>query len=325
MIIQTAVAILTFAFPGGDEADYAKCIAKTFDVSVVMFVDGESRWRQTTIKDRRESSTKLRSLTTFRRSGTFNDEDRLWSVWPRSWPFHFAHKQNVHSYLGRFLEQTSEFRLSSSRFTFEPKSVHSSTLNPHSLGRLSTFEALTLDDCSKLKLEKPVLWHWYFDEARLLVRANNAPLKPLWKAIAQSVGGTWVERDSSYFIDLDVKEFRKRWTNMAFDSDLANSPFWKRQFVLTNAVFGAMSDQALRKLLETRTGRVELEAKPGTALRTAAEKYVRVHLAEAYKQGRAHPDFEKIDLDAGIVCFSNSMSTADVKVFSKDRKYKFVF
>lgn len=319
-MILTAVVALVFSFPGGGEVEYVNEIAKTFDENVVYFGHGDRSWPKSTLKDNRESNLRKRVLSSFGMRGSNNSE---WAIANKSWPFHFVHKQNVDRYHSRFASSSRFPVTNSERVTLGEcgyELVESGFPNPPQ----RVERGYRLSELRPLKLDKPVEWHWFFSDAAFLINVKNCPKEQLWKMVAKSMGGKWVEEKERYFIDLDLKEFRERWHAFTEPEIKKLSKMFQLRVRMTALSYDLLTDAELKELLRSPTGSVRKEVKRNTPLATEIARIIEdrrqngVPMLQQFLESELTPE-------SLIRVAIHSYKTSDVVVSSRDGKSRHVF
>lgn len=319
-MLLTAIAALVFAFPGGGEVEYVNEIARTFEEDVVLFAHGNRSWPKSTLKDNRESNLRRRILSSFGYRGTADQE---WAISPKSWPLHFAHKQNTSIYQERFASRGIAPVKDSELVSLGP-SVYERVEMPKPYPPMRMPRGYGLAELRALKLDKPVEWHWYFGEAVFLINVRNCPKEKFWKLVTRAVGGKWVVERNRYFIDVDLKEFRERWHAFTAPDTARLSKMFRIKVPLTALSFDLLTDKELKDLLSSRDNTVEREIKPGTSLAAEARKVIEDARVSGSPQLQQFLETELTDRTL-IKVVIHSYKTGAVKVYSRDGTHKWVF
>lgn len=253
MIAASALflATATFAFGGGSDFALTKELASQFKQSVVLLA-GTVQWPA--IKASADSRIEL--IRVLRNRLQILGTNGL-GVAPRQWPVPLTFKLGVGLYPDRQVVPAPVVGSS------EGGSVVLHWKEPHlfDLNRVS-------------KLNKPLRWHWYYESARFVAQINECTTNDFLQMLADAAGATLVERKEEYYLDLDVKEYRRR--------SFANGPtplgpplkglpleLWFRCELIRK-----MSDRQIADAMSSQDKRTRLEAPSGSSLFSLCMKRV---------------------------------------------------
>ncbi len=115
----------------------------------------------------------------------------------------------------------------------------------------------SLEELVPITLKKPIHWHWYFNEAHLIVKLPEMSESDYAKALAKALGAKVVDRGKDFYLDLDIPEYRRR-ALASYDAmpSLLPSPGIRAECDFAQAVVGNIQDETLAKAMMSRGGQI---------------------------------------------------------------------
>lgn len=256
MIITTAIISLqAFAFPGGDDSALAREIATFSKKPVFLLAAPGRKWKPTSFQVKNYDVPK-RLLAA--RVGLSLPETEAWGFSGLTIPKFFLMKQNIGIYTSAL--KTSAPLDADSRPDFF-------TIRTTSSG------VFALDDIARMKLSKPLRWHWFFDSARLAADVRGASELDMLTSLAAALGAKLVEDKESYFLDFSPRAFRARVKFLAAE---ARSPLEEADATYMSLLVQNLSDKQLFKLYSAPEESVQVPIAWQSQLHMAAMRRFRV-------------------------------------------------
>lgn len=239
MMITTAIIALqaAFVFPGGDDSALAGAIADFSKKPVFLLAAPGRVWKPTSFRVKNYDIPK-RLLAA--RVGLSLPETVAWGFSGLAIPKFFLQKQNIRLY-------TAAFK------TAAPTDADS---RPGLFAiRTTSTGVFALEDIARMKLSKPLRWHWFFDSARLAADVRGSSELDMLTSLAAALGAKLVEDKESYFLDFSPRAFRARVKFLAME---ARSVREEADAAYMSLLVQNLSDRQLIKLYSDPGGSIQV-------------------------------------------------------------------
>lgn len=280
MFLTLAIG-LTFTFGGGPDAKLVEALDAQTPLAFSLLADSSRAWPAATVGE--EATTRREQIKLIcARVGLenrFGDSLGLASTrWPR------------------------EFYLIERRDRYDTAPIQPPKIElHHGLISAKTTDRPTALEYAFPRLAKPVSWHWYFQDARLWIRAKDVPEKSYVLMIAESIGAVVKESKSGYYLDLDPKAYRRRAVAMFDDlqrrgiEDVLST----EDYAYSSRVLQWIDDATLLRAMKGRQPTFLLDRPMTKTLRESADARLRRHFmsaggssAAAWQSVRQGKDFD---------------------------------
>jgi hypothetical protein len=232
------LAAPTITFSGGNDRALAEFLDRQSHQPIAFLADAERRWPKVTIPS--NLSPKDRAEILLQRLGAQKTFDSTFVFGVRAWPCFFHIVSFRPSYLREFGAVRAEIVNKEDRIAAESQGAGNN-----------------LEELVPITLKKPIHWHWYFNEAHLVVKLPEMSESDYAKALAKALGAKVVDRGRDLYLDLDIPEYRRR-SLASYEAmpSLLPSPGIKAECDFAQAVIGNIQDDILGKAMATRGGQV---------------------------------------------------------------------
>jgi hypothetical protein len=251
-MMLAAVIVGQILFAGGDDVALAKYIEKQYHAPVAILADAQRRWPKAIYESKTDRREELRDLGV--RLNSTDLKDGRFGMCKASWPVLFYMTQWRDQYKG--FGRSPRARVEGGRvaLTCDDADVSISEAFPADLGFT-------------------VSWHWFFEGARLVVRARNVSPADYVNLVAKAVGAKVVGRGKNFYLDFDPTEYRRRANEMFRDlmaKKLEIGPVCVADYNYSMKVLAAIGDADLSKYMSDPANSEVLKDPMSTELRQAA-------------------------------------------------------
>jgi hypothetical protein len=248
-----SLALLSAAmFEGGDDIALARRLAEVSGKPVALLYDPGRTWPRVARSEDEEQDETTRIVRSLRLDGTVGEGI---GASDGAWPMVILQRSSREQWLSRV-------KPSETRPEIRRDAIWITADGPLPLGR-----------AFPPGLRQPVTWHWFFQDAHVVVEAKGAEEAVYVQAIAGAIGARIEERGPALHLNFDPVIFRRR-AVAGFERMAAAAPpgdELKTHYAFGGQAFAAASDEQLIWLFEERRRRLFLPVTAGSDLHKAAE------------------------------------------------------
>lgn len=179
---------LDISFSGGNDYDLCRVISQSVQKPVAIVAEPGRVWKAFNFN----SDPSYFDILTVERGGICHAPGKSWGLSMPAYP------------LGLYFTMQSSFYTSKFRMaTVFTKSTD---------GRMSVLTANGAATLGQIfaKTQKPVRWHWFFDNFRISAYCLATDENTLVQTIADAIGAQVVDKGDEFYLDFNPKEYRKR-------------------------------------------------------------------------------------------------------------------